>query len=64
MYRSIEVQTVSRNQLFGAMKASKITRQLAYTLYEKNVLLRGHNSANKAMCAWSAAFRYGAFEAL
>jgi integrase len=58
MYRSIEVQTLDCNQMFGEMKASEITRQLAYALYEKNVLLRGHDSANKAMCAWAAAFRY------
>jgi integrase len=59
MYRSIEVQSLDRDQMFGAMMASKITRQFAYALYEKNVLLRGHDSANKAMCAWAAAFRYG-----
>jgi integrase len=59
MYRSIEVQTLGRDQLFGEMTASEITRQFAYTLYERNVVLRGHDSANKAMCAWSAAFRYG-----
>ena len=59
MYRSIEVQTLERNELFGEMKASEVTRQLAYALYEKNVQLRGHDSANKAMCAWAAAFRYG-----
>jgi integrase len=59
MYRSIEVQTLDRNQLFGEMRASEITRQRAFALYEKNVALRGHDSANKAMCAWAAAFRYG-----
>ncbi len=59
MYRSIEVQTLDRDQMFGEMKASAITRQLAYALYEQNVLLRGHDSANKAMSAWAAAFRYG-----
>jgi hypothetical protein len=62
MYRSIEVQTLDHNQFFGAMKASEITRQMAYSLYEQNVLLRGHDSANKAMSAWSAAFRYGTFK--
>jgi integrase len=59
MYRSIEVQTLRRDKMFGEMKASKVTRQLAYALYEQNVRLRGHDSANKAMCAWASAFRYG-----
>jgi integrase len=47
------------NHLFGDMRASEITRQYAYSLYEKNIVLRGHDSANKAMCAWASAFRYG-----
>ena len=59
MYRSIEVQTLDREKMFGEMTASEITRQIAYVLYEKNVLLRGHDFANKAMCAWASAFRYG-----
>jgi integrase len=59
MYRSIEVQSLDGNELFGEMKASEVTRQFAYALYEKNVLLRGHDSANKAICAWASAFRYG-----
>jgi integrase len=59
MYRSIEAQSLDGKRMIGEIKASEITRQLAYALYEKNVLLRGHDSGNKAMCAWSAAFRYG-----
>ena len=59
MYRSIEVQSLEDDQMFGEMRASEITRQFAYALYEKNVVIRGHDSANKAMSAWSAAFRYG-----
>jgi hypothetical protein len=59
MYRSIEVQTADRDEMLGNMKASKVTRQIAYAIYEKNVLLRGHDSANKAMCGWASAFRYG-----
>ena len=59
MYRSIEAQTSDGKQMFGQMKASDVTRQHAYDLYERNVTLRGHDSANKAMCAWAAAFRYG-----
>jgi hypothetical protein len=48
MYRSIEAQTIE-GRMFGDMKASKITRQIAYEIYEHNVRLRGHDSANKAM---------------
>jgi integrase len=59
MYRSIEVQALNKNHLFGEMRTSEVTRQFAYALYEKNVVLRGHDSANKAMCAWASAFRYG-----
>jgi integrase len=59
MYRSIEVQTLDCNEMVGEMKASEVTRQLAYALFEQNVRLRGHDSANKAMCAWASAFRYG-----
>ena len=56
---AIEAQTIDSRQMFGEMKVSEITRQLAYALYEQNVVLRGHDSANKAMSAWAAAFRYG-----
>jgi integrase len=59
MYRSIEAQVLDGTRMFGEIRASEITRQRAYALYERNVLLRGHDSANKAMCAWAAAFRYG-----
>jgi integrase len=59
MYRSIEVQTLDDNRMFGETRTTEVTRQVAYALYEKNVVLRGHDSANKAMCAWASAFRYG-----
>lgn len=62
MYRSIEAQSLDGKKMFGHMKAFDITRQFAYALYERNVTLRGHDSANKAMCAWAAAFRYGLFK--
>jgi integrase len=58
MYRSIETQLIDGN-MFGEMRFSKVTRQMAYELYEHNVNLRGHDSANKAMCGWQSAFRYG-----
>lgn len=59
MYRAIECQPVQGASLFGEMRLSQVTRQIAYDLYEKNVKIRGHDSANKAMGAWSSAFRYG-----
>jgi integrase len=59
MYRSIEAQKYSSDEMLGEKKASEVTRQLAYAVYEHNILLRGHDSANKAMCAWASAFRYG-----
>jgi integrase len=62
MYRAIECQPVQGVQMFGEMKISKVTRQIAYSVYEENVKIRGHDSANKAMCAWSSAFRYATFK--
>jgi hypothetical protein len=59
MYRSIESQFIQVGHMFGELKISEVTRQLAYEVYEQNVLKRGHDSANKAMCAWHAVFRYG-----
>ena len=59
MYRSIETQIIDGNRAFGELKVTEITRQIAYALYERNVLLRGNDSANKAMTAWAAVFRYG-----
>ena len=59
MFRSIECQSVHGNRMFGHLNLSEVTRQLAYTLYEENVSLRGSASANKAMNGWSSAFRYG-----
>jgi integrase len=59
MYRAVECQIVQGARMFGETKASEVTRQIAYSLYEANVKMRGHDSANKAMGAWSSAFRYG-----
>lgn len=59
MYRAIECQSIKSSAMFGEFGISEVTRQMAYALYEQNVFQRGHDSANKAVCAWSAAFRYG-----
>lgn len=59
MFRSIECQRVQGDRMFGDLKVSEVTRPLAYSVYEHNVLLRGSDSANKAMNGWSSAFKYG-----
>ena len=59
MYRSVEAQITDGYRMFGEMKMSEITRQIAYAIYEQNVRDHGHDSANKTMSAWQVAFRYG-----
>jgi integrase len=58
-YRTVEVQSVDTNRLLGEMKASSVTRQIAYALYERSVQEHGQDSANKTISALSSAFRYG-----
>jgi integrase len=59
MYRAIECQPMQGGRPFGEFAIREVTRQIAYALYEQNVFQRGHDSANKAIGAWSSAFRYG-----
>ncbi len=59
IYRNLETQIVSGQQMFGDVKISDVTRQLAYSIYEENVINHGHDSANKTITACQAAFRYG-----
>jgi integrase len=59
MYRALEAQLCDATRMFGDLEFSKVTRQLAYRLYEKNVIEHGYSSANKTMGAWQSAFRYG-----
>jgi integrase len=48
--------------MFGEVNISEVTRQLAYSIYEKNVINHGHDSANKTISACRVAFRYGALK--
>jgi hypothetical protein len=48
--------------MIGEMKIAGITKQVAYRIYEENVKVHGHDSTNKYMGAWHAAFRYGIFK--
>jgi len=59
MYRSVEAHLVDGTRMFGDINFKKVTRQLAYSIYEQNVIDHGHSSANKTMGAWQVAFRYG-----
>jgi len=61
IYRKVEAQLVDGHRMFGDMKMSEISRQIAYAIYEKNVREHGHDSTNKSMGAWQVAFRYGMF---
>ena len=62
VYRSVEAQIVDGCRMFGDMKMSEITRQIAYAIYEQNVREHGHDFTNKSMGAWQVAFRYGMFK--
>ncbi len=59
MYRNVEAQTVDGYPMFGELRMTDITRQIAHAIYEQNVRDHGHDSANKTMSAWQVAFRYG-----
>jgi integrase len=59
MYRNVEVLTLDDQRMLGEMRMSAVTRQIAYAIYEQNVRDHGHDSANKTISAWHAAFRYG-----
>jgi integrase len=48
--------------MFGEVKISEVTKQLAYSIYEQNVINHGHDSANKTISACRVAFRYGALK--
>ena len=59
MYRSVEAQITDGYRMFGEMKMSEITRQIAYAIYEQNVRDHGHDFANKTMSAWQLHFVMG-----
>jgi hypothetical protein len=59
IYRNVETQIVGDQRMFGEVKISEVTKQLAYSIYEQNVIDHGHDSANKTISACRVAFRYG-----
>jgi integrase len=58
-YRHIETNRAEDGRLLGELRFSEVTRQVAYSIYEKYVVDYGSGSANKAMSACQAAFNYG-----
>lgn len=62
IYRNVETQIVGDQRMFGEVKISEVTKQLAYSIYEQNVINHGHDSANKTISACRVAFRYGALK--
>jgi integrase len=58
-YRIIETLRTEDGSLFGNLKLSAVTKQIAYSIYEQYVIAHGNDSANKAMSACQAAFGYG-----
>jgi integrase len=59
IFRDVETQIVAAQQMFGELAVSAVTKQLAYTLYEQNILAHGLTSANKMASVCQRAFRYG-----
>ena len=59
IYRDVETTLTEDGSIFGDAKLSEVTRQLVYSLYEQCVLAHGNDSANKAVAACQAAFKYG-----
>jgi hypothetical protein len=57
--RHIETNRAEDGRLLGELRFSEVTRQIAYSIYEKYVVDHGSGSANKAMSACQAAFNYG-----
>jgi len=58
-YRNMETQRYDGKKMLGDMKARKITRQFAYSIYEQCVRKHGLESAKKMTSALRAAFKYG-----
>jgi len=58
-YRNMEIDKYDDKTMFGHMKLKKITRQFAYSIYERCVAKHGIESACKMINAWQSAFKYG-----
>ncbi len=59
IYRDVETIDTEDGIEFGNVKLSDVTRQYAYSIYEKCVSAHGNDSANKTVSACQAAFKYG-----
>ena len=57
--RNMETQRYDGKTMLGDMKARKITRQFAYSIYEQCVRKHGLESAKKMTSALRVAFKYG-----
>jgi len=62
IHRRMEVQAFDGHEMFGNLPAAEVTKQLAHNIYEHWIANHGLDSANKAMSAWQAAFKYGALK--
>jgi len=57
-YREVETTLTQDGRVFGHATLSEVTRQQGYFIYERYILAHGNDSANKAMSACQAAFKY------
>jgi integrase len=60
IFRRLEVIELDGRRLFGNITIARVTRQMAYTLYEICITNHGIESANKMTTACRAAFQYAA----
>jgi integrase len=57
--RNVETQAIDGQRMFGELTVADVTKQLAYTIYEQNILAHGLAQANKISSVCQRAFRYG-----
>lgn len=57
-YWRLETLQFDGRRMFGDVDVSKITRKMAYGIYEHHLMTGGYDSANKTMTAWQAVFKY------
>ena len=57
--RQVEIQMIDGHRVFGEVAVKEVTKQLAYTIYEQNIISRGLAQANKISSVCHGAFRYG-----
>lgn len=62
IYRDAEAQVVDEKRMLGDVPMTEVTRQLAFSVYERLVERHGRHSANKSATALQAAFSYAALK--